>query len=605
MRASILAAAFCAAAFSLPALAITPELPPAESALAPGAETETLRALSADDAARYREIFALQGDGRWKEADPLIRDVGDDILMGYVLYQRYMHPTAYRASFDELKRWMAYYADHPEASKVYALAVKRRPKGATSPVRPVSRKWRKTGDSFEQHPDLLADFEKTSRPRVTQIEGRVRYLIRKSQATVALKEIDAHLKRHVVTERQYDRMRSWIAASFYYQGYVDTAEKIAEEAAARNGETAVLAHWIAGLIAFRKSDFERAHDHFAAMAVVPYQEDSLRAAGGFWAARAALAVGRIGDVTPELERAADFPFTFYGQLALAQLGRSYEYNWTPPPVTAEGYERLVATAPGVRRAVALAEAGEDLEADLELRWANGFIDEAQDYDLLAVAAALDLPAAQIEVATTGKAKYLEAGLYPIPRYAPASGFKADRALLYGLMRQESRFKVEATSRVGARGLMQLMPKTASFMAKDRSLARGKGRNRLYDPSYNMDLGQDYVNHLISTTGEGDLFDVAVAYNGGPGNLRRWKRNVEVEDPLLFIESIPNTESREFVEKVLTNVWIYHARLGQPAASRDLVAAGKTPVYEALDRMAGDEGVEDVLSETAPLLTRQP
>ncbi|MEX0644553.1 MAG: lytic transglycosylase domain-containing protein, partial [Parvularculaceae bacterium] len=326
----------------------------------------------------------------------------------------------------------------------------------------------------------------------------------------------------------------------------------------------------------------------------------------FWAARAALAAGRIGAVTPELERAANFPFTFYGQLALAQLGRTYEYNWTPPPVTADGYARLVASVPGVKRAVALAEAGEDLEADLELRWANGFIDEAQDYDLLAVAAALDLPAAQIEVATTGKAKYLEAGLYPIPRFEPASGFKANRALLYGLMRQESRFKVEATSRVGARGLMQLMPKTASFMAKDRSLARGKGRNRLYDPSYNMELGQTYVNHLISTTGtgDGDLFDVAVAYNGGPGNLRRWKRDVEVEDPLLFIESIPNTESRDFVEKVLTNVWIYHARLGQPAASRDLVAAGKTPVYEALDRLASDDGA-GASPDGAPVVTRQP
>ncbi len=604
MRAKVLAATLCAAVFSSPALALTPEPLPAEAPSATLSQAEILRVLSADDAARYREIFALQEDGRWKDADALIKDVGDDILMGYVLHQRYMHPTAYRASFAELKRWMAYYADHPEASKVYSLALKRRPKGETAPLRPVSRKWRKAGEELEQHPDLIADYAETSRPRVTQIEGRVRYLIRKSQATTALREIDAHLKRHVISERQYDRMRSWIAASFYYQGYVDTAERIAEEASARNGETAVLAHWIGGLIAFRKSDFERAHDHFAAMAVVPYQEDSLRSAGGFWAARAALAAGRAGDVTLELERAADFPFTFYGQLALAQLGRDYEYNWTPPPVTAEGYERLVATAPGVKRAVALAEAGEDLEADLELRWANGFIDEAQDYDLLAVAAALDLPAAQIEVATTGRAKYLEAGLYPIPRFEPASGFKADRALLYGLMRQESRFKVEATSRVGARGLMQLMPKTASFMAKDRSLARGKGKNRLYDPAYNLDLGQDYVNHLISTTGEGDLFDVAVAYNGGPGNLRRWKRNVEVEDPLLFIESIPNTESRDFVEKVLTNVWIYHARLGQPAASRDLVAAGKTPVYEALDRLAGDDGA-GASPDGAPVVSRQP
>ncbi|MGE0408828.1 MAG: lytic transglycosylase domain-containing protein, partial [Amphiplicatus sp.] len=342
----------------------------------------------------------------------------------------------------------------------------------------------------------------------------------------------------------------------------------------------------------------RAYGLFAAMALVPYQEDSLRAAAGFWAARSALAAGRADGVTPNLERAAQFPFTFYGQLALAQLGRAYDYRWTPPPVTADGYARLVAAAPGVKRAVALAEAGEDIEADIELRWSLGLIDEALDDELLAVAVALDLPAAQVDIAEHGKAAHREAGLYPIPRYEPATGFKADRALIYGMMRQESKFKVEATSRAGARGLMQLMPRTASYMAKDRSLARGKGSNRLYDPSYNLDLGQSYVNHLIST-GTGDLFDVAVAYNGGPGNLRRWKRDVEVTDSLLFIESIPNPESRDYVEKVLTNVWIYHARLGQPAPSRDLVAAGKTPVYEALDEIAGENG----LAEAEAMLRR--
>jgi soluble lytic murein transglycosylase-like protein len=86
--------------------------------------------------------------------------------------------------------------------------------------------------------------------------------------------------------------------------------------------------------------------------------------------------------------------------------------------------------------------------------------------------------------------------------------------------------------------------------------------------------------------DGDLFHLAAAYNGGPGNLRRWKRDVEIEDPLLFIESIPNRESRDFVEKVLTNFWVYRARLGQPAPSREKVAAGELPLYEAIDQIAG-------------------
>jgi soluble lytic murein transglycosylase-like protein len=551
-------------------------------AIEPG---ETLRVLSDEDAARYAAIFELQEDGRWGEADKLIAALDDDILKGYVLHQRYMHPTKYRSSFDELKRWMAYYADHPQAGDIYSLALKRRPKGATSPVRPLPRKWRKDESDVDLHPLLAADYAATSRPLLAQIEGRVRHLARKNEAMTALKEIDAHLKRRTITERQYDRMRSWVAASLYYQGYVDSAAEIAGEAAARNGESAALAHWIAGLIDFRRADMNGAHEHFAALAANPHQEDSLRAAGGFWAARAALADGHVADVTGNLEIAAKFPFTFYGQLALAQLGRDYPYNWTPPLITAAALERLIAGQPRIKRAVALAEAGRMSDADLELRWAIGFLDAEEDIDLLALAAALDLPSAQIDIALAGKDRRFEAGLFPIPKYEPEGGFTTDRALLYALMRQESKFKTDATSRVGARGLMQLMPRTASYMAKDRSLARGAGRNRLYDPAYNMALGQTYVNHLISTAAGGDLFDMAVAYNGGPGNLRRWKNGMEIEDPLLFIESIPNNESRDFVEKVLTNVWVYRARLGQPAPSRNEVAAGRLPLYEALDQIA--------------------
>lgn len=583
MRPIRAAALFLSICICAPALAEDPAL----MATAPEqtANITPLTVLSETDAALYREIFDLQEDGGWKAADEKIASLENDILLGYVYFQRYMHPTAYRSSYAELKRWMAFYADLPEADKIYSLALKRRPKKESPPVRPVSRKWRSDKEK-ELHPELAADYEATSAPRLRQIEGRVRYLSNKERALDAMSEIDNHLKRRVITEKQYDRMRSWIAASLYYQGYVDTARSIAAEAAARNGDQAVLAYWIAGLIAFRDDDVKTSHDYFNRMAAVPYQEDDLRSAAGFWAARTALAAGVPADIAPNLEIAAEFPFTFYGQLALAQLGREYDYDWDAPVVTADGLQKLIEAEPRVKRAIALAEAGREIEGDVELRWANGSVPPELDYDLLAVAHALGMPAAEIDIALAGDRKYLEAGLFPIPAYTPTGGFKVDRALLYALMRQESKFKVEATSRVGARGLMQLMPRTASYVANDRSLRHRKGGDRLYDPAFNLQLGQTYVSELIDTAAEGDLFQLAAAYNGGPGNLRRWKREMEIEDSLLFIESIPNRESRDFVEKVLTNFWVYRARLGQPAPSRDAVAAGELPLYEALDRISG-------------------
>ena len=82
---------------------------------------------------------------------------------------------------------------------------------------------------------------------------------------------------------------------------------------------------------------------------------------------------------------------------------------------------------------------------------------------------------------------------------------------------------------------------------------------------------------------GNLFMLAVAYNGGPGNLRKWVRELTSNtDPLFFIESIPAGETRDFIEGVLTNLWIYRHRLGQDTPSLDAAAAGKWPVYEALE-----------------------
>jgi len=151
------------------------------------------------------------------------------------------------------------------------------------------------------------------------------------------------------------------------------------------------------------------------------------------------------------------------------------------------------------------------------------------------------------------------------------------------MRQESAFKTKAKSRDGARGLMQLMPRTASFIARDRSL-RGRNRGALFTPELNLDLGQRYLKHLMETEGvEENLVMLAAAYNGGPGNLRKWLRRMKrTDDPLLFVESLPSRETRKFIRRVLGNFWIYRDRLNRQSPSLDAVAVGQWPHYTTLD-----------------------
>ncbi|MEM8988570.1 MAG: lytic transglycosylase domain-containing protein [Pseudomonadota bacterium] len=557
---------------------------PLETPFAPADPLHFLKPLSADDTALYQEIFAVQETGKWKTADALIKRLENDVLMGYVKYQRYMHPTAYRSRYNELKNWMGRYADHPDAYKIYKLAVSRRPKGAGYPKRAERRKWRPT-ERTERHPDLEKAYKTSSSRlrRVRNAEAYVRRLLRKNRPTAALNYIDSPKVRRHLADVQYDRIRSWIAASYFFNNVDPKAYRVAVDVADRNGEAVPYAAWVAGLTAWRQGDIAAAARYFELQTQSDYQNGWMKAAGGFWAARAHLAASAPHKVAPALEIAAEHPFTFYGQLALAQLGRDFDYQWAAPNLNEAEFKTLAKLQPRVMRAAALVQVGRIDRADEEMRRAYGALEPKHDEALLAVASGLNLPAAQIDIALGHDEAAFHGGLYPIPDYAPENGFKVDRALIYAFMRQESKFKPNATSRVGARGLMQVMPRTASYIAKDRTLHYRSNRNKLYNPAFNLKLGQKYVQYLLDEGGaDGDLFKLTIAYNGGPGNLRRWTAKMPVkDDPLLFIESIPNTESRDFVERVATNLWVYRARLGQPSPSRDLAAAGAWPTFTSL------------------------
>ncbi|WP_158548741.1 lytic transglycosylase domain-containing protein [Parvularcula marina] len=542
--------------------------------------------LSDADETRYRKIFTAQEKGDWQSADALIAKLENKVLLGYVLEQRYMHPTAYRSSYPELRRWLAAYADHPNAAPVYRLARKRQ--SGAAPRRPSGRPWR-SPPPLPLHPQLEEDYATSNFPSdVRRIESRLRYLTREGRATQALNYLMAPQQFNKLTAAQTDRARGWVAAAYYYEGELSKAQEIAEAATKRSSEVAVLSHWIEGLIAWRRDDYETAYTHFSKQADVPYQEDTMRAGAAFWAARAALATGRTADVTEYLGLASSYPFTMYGQLALGQLGLDPDIEWRIYPPTDEDLERISEKTPRLTRALALAQVGQKTAAEHELQWAQGELSAEEDASLLAFARAADLPSAELLIALQGQGDredfaHLRSGLFPVPDYEPTGGFTIDRAILFGLIRQESKFMTEATSSVGARGLMQLMPRTASYVSNNTGLATGHSSSKLYEPEYNMQLGQSYVEQLLTryNNGEGDLFEMALSYNWGPGSYNRWQSRTGIEDPLLMIESVPNQQARHFVETVITNMWVYRDRFGEPAPSRDALSAGERPIYQAV------------------------
>ena len=143
------------------------------------------------------------------------------------------------------------------------------------------------------------------------------------------------------------------------------------------------------------------------------------------------------------------------------------------------------------------------------------------------------------------------------------------------------------SGAGAAGLMQLMPATAAAMGGRAA------RDILHVPEANLALGQKYLAKLMSEEPiNGNLLLLAAAYNAGPGKLGQWLATIRHnDDPLLFIEALPSRETRTFVERVMTNFWIYRSRMGQSSPSLDAVATGIWPVYEGMDPKPARRGAK--------------
>ncbi len=146
------------------------------------------------------------------------------------------------------------------------------------------------------------------------------------------------------------------------------------------------------------------------------------------------------------------------------------------------------------------------------------------------------------------------------------------ALVYAVARVESGFDAAAVSAQGARGMMQVMPATAAYVAG------AAAASRIADAAENLAIGQKYLLYLAGTDAvDHDLLRVLACYNNGPGNAAKWMGAIgQRGDPLLFIEQIPLDETRRYVRRALAFAWSYAAHLHVAAPGLDALAAGDWP-----------------------------
>jgi soluble lytic murein transglycosylase len=253
-------------------------------------------------------------------------------------------------------------------------------------------------------------------------------------------------------------------------------------------------------------------------------------------------------------------FHFYGKLASDRLERPMTVPARPSPLTPP--ERDAADRhPGLGRGLQLVALG--LRSEGVREW-NFSLRGMGDRELLAAAQrACDLEVWDRCINTSDRTR-VEIDLlqrFPTPMraqvVAQAREAGLDPAVVYGLIRQESRFIMDARSVVGASGLMQLMPATARWTA--RKIGLDYTPEMITDRDVNLKLGTAYLKLVLDDFG-GSLALAAAAYNAGPGRPRRWREG-PVMDAAAWAENIPFNETRDYVKKVLSNAVYYSAVLG--------------------------------------------
>lgn len=368
--------------------------------------------------------------------------------------------------------------------------------------------------------------------------------------------------------------RANLARQALEDGDVRGAYRIAAQSFGSDGPDYADAEWVAGFIALtRLDDPKRAIGHFTRFQSAVATPISLGRAG-YWLGLAYRRLGEDAAAEHAFRAAAAWRTSFYGQLAAKELGEPLPP--APPVEVPDWHGTSLSGAPVVQAGLLLLRADDERRGSTFLRAAAAGRPAETRAALAQMAIDLGHPEIGIRIAkdAANEGIVLPDQYYPLHQIAGES-WPVASAYALAIARQESEFDAGAASSAGARGLMQLMPATAQHVAEASGVAYDLPK-LTEDPLYNARLGTAYLAGLLGRYGGSYLLATA-AYNAGPGRVDQWLRDlgdprVEGADAVGWIESIPYTETRNYVMRVLEGLEVYRGRLGD--------AAAPTPVEEA-------------------------
>ena len=406
-----------------------------------------------------------------------------------------------------------------------------------------------------------------------------RYLYRVKQGR--WREAGEFLLEHSASAATLGRPDMWmarragLAREALAEGDIPRAYGIAASGHGTEGADYAEAEWLAGYVALTAmNDPARAIGHFETFRSLAATPISLGRAY-YWLGRAEAAAGDALAAQAAWVTGARYQTSFYGQLAAEKAGIALDPGLARAEVGPDWQGTPVAERPVARAASLLLVAGDDALAARFFRQAAEGRDAAERAALAQMAIDSGGPHIGLRIAKDAALEgiVLPGQYYPMHRMA-REVWPVPTEWAMAIARQESEFNARAASDAGARGLMQLMPATARSVAAAEGLSFDEGR-LTSDPLYNARLGTGYLARMLARF-DGSYVLATAAYNAGPGRVEQWiatlgdPRGPGV-DPVLWIERIPYSETRNYVMRVLEGMQIYRARLGEAGVPIRLAA----------------------------------
>ena len=544
------------------------------------AELPNLDILSDADASLYTQIFLLQSEEEISAAQKLEKQLTDPFLMNEVLYQRYISDT-YRTRGKELVSWMNKYYDMPGADRMVKLAkIKQASVRKAYVPRTISG-----GASIETAQSETWTAKKYTGSTNTKITKFKRAIRSGATKTARLILEDQSFKKKL-TASDYGRLAGRLSFIYYTNGEFELAKKWGFVAADAKSEYGL---WAMGLLYFKEEKYAESEKYFSEILDLEQINNARKTEAAFWAGKAADANGDRTNAKKYWEIAAAHPMAFYGALASVMLGDTPRYEFFEQDCTDEDIDALRENKYG-KKALALLQIGQKDRAELYLKYMiTSKVSGRTLHAINSVATAYGLPRVSIQASSLIQDRgileiddnIIYSAQYPLPDWEPMGGWSIDRALLLAITKQESGFRTNAKSGAGANGLMQIMPSTAKKVAKENKV--NISEIDMSKPEHNMFLGQQYIVDLLANPSiNNNIIKMLAAYNAGMGTVVEFEKNFETYDPLLYIESFPTYETRSYIKRVMSNLWLYRARLDQPLTTMKALANGEWPLYNSED-----------------------